>query len=163
HLDDVSHFGDADIVVEHVDAAKGLQAGRHHGLDVAGVRYIGGERGRVAAFGGDDLDGLLRGSRVAIDAEHPGTLAREGHGGRLAIAPAWPDRTGSGHQRCLSLEPIHRLLPFTMCYRSPDAAKRNPATKTASCRACLVVGLVVRQLQCRLAIRAMAWRWQHGA
>ena len=112
HLDDTSHLGDADIVVEHIDAAKGFQAGRHHGLDVAGARYIGGERGRVAALGGDDLDGLLRGGRVAIDAEHPGALARKGHGGRLAVAPAWPDRAGSDHQRCLSLEPFHRLLRF---------------------------------------------------
>ena len=44
HLDHAAHFGDADIVVEHVDAAIGLEARRDHGFDVAGLADIGGER-----------------------------------------------------------------------------------------------------------------------
>src|ERR1700719_3766702 len=43
-------------------------------------------------------------------------LAREGHGGRLAVAPTRPDRAGADHERSLSLEPLHRLLPFSACH-----------------------------------------------
>jgi len=112
-VDDVAHLGDADIVVEHVDAAIGREACRHHRLDLACVGGIGGESRRLAAFGRDDFDGLFRGGAVAIDAKHFCTLARKSHRGRLAIAPARPDRTGADHHRCLALEPLHRLLPVS--------------------------------------------------
>src|SRR5439155_797743 len=49
---------------------------------------------------------------VAIDAKHLRALARKGHRGRLAIAPTGTDRASADHQRCLPLEPFHRLLPF---------------------------------------------------
>src|SRR6185312_10230287 len=58
-LDHAAHLGDADIVVEHVDAAIGLQAGVNHRFDLAGARNVGGERGRVAALALDDADGLF--------------------------------------------------------------------------------------------------------
>ena len=117
HLDHAAHLGDADIVVEHVDAAIGFQAGRDHRLDIGGARDIGGERRRLAALAGDDIDGFLRGLAVAVDAKHLRALARKGHRGRLAVAPARPDRTGADHHRCLALEPFHRLLSlFDSCY-----------------------------------------------
>ena len=111
YVDHASHLGDADIVVEHVDAAIGLEACRDHRLDIAGAGDIGGEGGRLAAFGCDDLRGLFRGGAIAIDAKHLRALARKRHRGRLAIAPARPDRAGADHHRCLALEPFHRLLP----------------------------------------------------
>ena len=37
HLDHAAHLGDADIVVEHVDAAMGLQACGDHRLDLGGL------------------------------------------------------------------------------------------------------------------------------
>jgi hypothetical protein len=114
HLDHAAHLGDADIVVEHVDAAIGLQARRHHRLDLGGAGDVGGEGGRLAALAGDDLHGLFRGRRVAIDAKHLRALARKGHGGRLAIAPAGPDRARAHHHRRLALEPFHRLLPILL-------------------------------------------------
>jgi hypothetical protein len=110
-LDHVSRLGDPDIVVEHVDAAIGLEACRHHRVDIGGTGNIRGERGRLSAFGGNDFCGFFRGGAVAIDAKHRRALARKGHGGRLAISPARPDRAGADHQRCLPLEPIHRKLP----------------------------------------------------
>ena len=110
-VDDIAHFGDADIVVEHFDAAIGLEAGSHHRLDIAGACGIGGERRRSAAFGSDDIDGFLRRSLVAVDTKHLRALTREGDRGRLAIAPARPDRAGADHDRCLALEPCHRVLP----------------------------------------------------
>ena len=110
HLDDISHFGDADIVVEHVDAAIGLDACRHHRFYLGFARDIGGEGDCLAALLCNDIDGFLRGSGVAIDAKHLCALAREGDSGRLAIAPAGTDRSRTHHHRRLALEPFHRLL-----------------------------------------------------
>src|SRR5207249_2410430 len=62
------------------------------------------------AFVRDDIDGFLRGGRVAIDAKHLRALARKGDGGRLAIAPTGTDRSRTHHHPCLALEPFHRLL-----------------------------------------------------
>src|SRR3954471_10605597 len=74
-LDDAADLGDPDIVVEHVDAAIGLQASRHHRLDLGLARDIGGESGRLAALARDDVDGLLGRSRVAVDAKYLRALA----------------------------------------------------------------------------------------
>ena len=114
HIDDASHLCDAYIVVEHIDAAIGLQARRHHRLDVGGARDVRGERGCFAALACDDLHGLFRSSRVAIDAKHLRALARKGRGGRLAVAPARPDRACADNKRDFSLEPIHRRLPVCL-------------------------------------------------
>jgi hypothetical protein len=111
HLDHAAHLGNADIVVEHVDAVIGFQAGRDHRFDIGGAGRIGGERGRGATFGSDDIDGFLRRLAVAIDAEHLRALARKDHRGRLAVAPPRPDRAGPHHHRRLVLEPLHRSLP----------------------------------------------------
>jgi hypothetical protein len=130
HLDDAADFGDADIVVEHIDAAIRLETGGHHGLNIAGPGRIGGKRACRAAFARNDPGGLFRGGGIAIDAEHLRALARKGHGGCFAIAPAGPDRAGPDHQRRLPLEPFHRLLPFMMKHRNPDKAQCNAgATK----------------------------------
>ena len=129
HLDDAADLGDADIVVEHVDAAIGLQARRHHRLDLGFARDVGGESGRLAALAGDDIDGLLGCRRVAVDAKHLRALARKGDGGRLAIAPAGTDRARAHHHRRLALEPFHRLLlPVVLVSCSPGEAKRNPGS-----------------------------------
>ena len=110
HLDDAADLGDADIVVEHVDAAIGLQARRHHRLDLGFAGNVGGECGRLAALAGDDLHGLFCCRRIAVDAKHLRALARKGDGGRLAVAPAGTDRARPHHHRRLALEPFHRLL-----------------------------------------------------
>src|ERR1700676_325059 len=129
YFDHAPHLGDADIVVEHVDAAVGLQAGGHHRLDLGRPGHVGGERGGLAAFARDDIDGLLSGGAVAVDAKHLRALARKGHRGRLAIAPARPDRAGADHHRCLALEPLHRLLPDLL------VIARTPASSWHSRRA----------------------------
>ena len=113
-FDDAAHLGNADIVVEHVDPAVGADASGHHRLDLTGARDVGGERNRSSAFARDDLHGLLGGRGAAIDAEHLRALARKGDRGRLAVAPAGADRAGADHHRRLALEPIHRLLPFSL-------------------------------------------------
>ncbi len=112
-IDHAAHLGDADIVVEHVDAAVGLQASRDHRLDIPGAGDVGGEGGGLAAFAGDDLHRLFGGGVVAVDAEHLRALARKGHRG-----PARPDRAGADHQRGFSLEPIHRRLPHFLIVKS---------------------------------------------
>ena len=99
---------DLAIVVEHVYAAIGLEACLNHRLDIGGAGNVGGECGRLAAFGGDDFCGFFRGSSVPVNAKHLRALARKGHGGRLAVAPTGADRAGADHQRCLALEPFHR-------------------------------------------------------
>ena len=108
HLDHAAHLGDADIVVQHVDAVIGLQAGRHHGFDIGRARNVGGEGGRLVALGLDDVDGLFGGGSVTVDAKHLRALARKGDRGRLAVAPARPDRARAHHHRYLALEPAHR-------------------------------------------------------
>src|SRR4051794_13207276 len=113
HLDDAADLGDADIVVEHVDAAIGLQARGHHRLDFGFAGNICGEGRRLAALARDDVDGLPGCRRVAVDAKYLRALARKGHGGRLAVAPAGTDRARAHHHRRLALEPFHRLsLPL---------------------------------------------------
>ena len=57
--------------------------------------------------------GSLSGSGgIAIDAQDLRALARKGHGGRLAVAPAGPDRTGADHDRCLALQASHAASPL---------------------------------------------------
>ena len=49
-LDHAADLGDADIVVEHVDAAEIRDAGLHHRLDVVVLGHVGAERQREAAL-----------------------------------------------------------------------------------------------------------------
>jgi hypothetical protein len=130
-LADVDHaadLGDANIVVEHVNAAKSLEAGRDHRFDIGGARHVGGEGRGVAAFRRDDTGRFFRRSAVAIDAKHLRSLARKGYGGGLAIAPSGPDRTGADHHRYLALEPLHRLLPCLLPRWFATAQGRNIST-----------------------------------
>ena len=90
-IDHAAERGDADVVVEHVDAAVGSAAGGNHFGDVLGARYVGLEGTRVAAFAGDDGGGLFGSREVHVRAEYLRALAREGDGGGLAVAPAGPD------------------------------------------------------------------------
>ena len=49
---------------------------------------------------------------IAIDAKDLCPLACKGHRGRLAIAPARPDRAGADHDRCLAFQTSHAAPPF---------------------------------------------------
>ena len=49
-FDHAADLGDADIVVEHVDAAEVRDARLHHRLDVVVLRHVGAERQREAAL-----------------------------------------------------------------------------------------------------------------
>ena len=111
-IDDASHLGNADIVVEHVDAAVGFQAGGDHGFDIGGARHISGEWSGAAAFGGDDISGFLRGFAVAVDAEHLGAVPCKGGGGCFAVAPARPDRARADDERRLCLPAAACFLPL---------------------------------------------------
>src|ERR1051326_2605949 len=90
-IDHAAEAGDADVVVEHVDAAVGVAAGRDHGGDVGAAGDVGAERARLAALALDDGRGLFGSREVHVRAEYLGALAREGDGGRLAVAPARAD------------------------------------------------------------------------
>src|SRR6201987_5685648 len=112
HLHHSAHLGNADIVVQDVDATIGLQAGGHHGFDLGRAGDIGSESRGLAAFASDDLHGLFSGRRIAVDTENLSALARKGRRRCLAIAPARADRAGAHHQCRLALEPIHRASPL---------------------------------------------------
>ena len=72
-------------------------------------------RCRFPAFGFDDADGFLNRRRVIVQAKHRGPLAREQHGGRLAIAPTGTHRTRPRDDGDLTFETEHGgfLLSFT--------------------------------------------------
>src|SRR5205085_7548595 len=82
-----------------------------HRLDLRGPAHVRGECRGPAAFAGNDVDRLLRRLAVAVDAKHLRALARERHRGRLAVAPARPDRAGADHHRCLAAEAWHSRSP----------------------------------------------------
>ena len=98
-------LGNADVVVQHVDAAPEIEAARDHGLDLIGFRDIDGLRFRGAALGLDQTQGLFCRGGIAVDAEHLGALAREDHRRRLAVTPARPRRPRAGDNRHLVLQP----------------------------------------------------------
>jgi hypothetical protein len=101
---------DADVVDQDVDPPERGHAGQRHRLDARRPGHVGGVGGADPALAFDDALGLVRGLEVAIDAEHLGALAREQHRGRLAVAPARPDRPGAGDQRDLVLQsPAHAV------------------------------------------------------
>jgi hypothetical protein len=91
HVDDAAGLGDADVVVEHVDAAVGSRAGVDHGGDVAGIGDVGPNRPRLAALVPDDVRRLLRGGGIDVGADHLRALPGERDSGRLAVAPARAD------------------------------------------------------------------------
>ena len=126
NFNDASHLGNADVVIEHVDTAVRPEACLNHRFDLRATRNIGGERGCVSSFGGDDFHGLFGGSGIAVNAKHLSALARKRHGGCLAIAPARPNRAGADHHRYLPLEPVHPLLlSASLKQPSPDEAPRE--------------------------------------
>lgn len=68
-------MGDADIVVEDVDAAEMPDGRGDAGLDRGEVGDIGGEGESLAALAGDDRGGLFSGIAVEVDAGDAGALA----------------------------------------------------------------------------------------
>src|SRR5262249_36889219 len=90
-VDHAAEAGDADVVVEPVDAAVGGAAGRDHRGDVGGAGDVGLKGARFPALAVDDARGLFGSRAVHVRAEYLGALAREGDGGGLAVAPAGPD------------------------------------------------------------------------
>ena len=60
---------------------------------------------------------LKRGTgEITVNGKHFGALAREQHGGRLAVAPAWSDRARAGDDRNFVLQPRH-VLRYTAAHR----------------------------------------------
>src|SRR5712691_13316130 len=133
NLHHAAELGDADVVVEHVDAAVTVPAGFDHGADLVGLGDVGAMRDRGAALSLDDAGGLLGGRRIDIDAEHARPLAGESDGRRLAVAPAGPDRSGAHRDRHFALEPIrhgmfsHRLIEsYLISNAAPCALPLSP-------------------------------------
>ena len=111
-LHHAADMGDADVVVQHVDAAVGIGAGRHHAADVVMAGHVGADRLRRAAFRGDQGGGFVRGIFVRVGTQQLRPLAGEQYCRRLAVAPAWPNRPGAHHQRDLVPQPPgHVFLP----------------------------------------------------
>ncbi len=87
-LDDGLPAADADIVVEHVDAAIGLRRRFDDARAVLARRDIGGDRQRRPAFGLDHLDRALGQRLVPVDHDDLRPGARQEDAGRPAVANA---------------------------------------------------------------------------
>ena len=108
-LDYPADFGDAYIVVEHVDAAIGGDAGLNHCLDISGLTDVGAVCHRLTTLAPDDPSCLLCRRQVNIGAEYPRTFSCKGDRRSLAIAPTWPYRAGTDDERNLSLESVDHV------------------------------------------------------
>src|SRR5438093_58927 len=93
---------DADVVVEDVEAAPALDRAPDHRLALGGVRHVGDECRRLAAFAPDHPDGLLGTLLRLIGAEDLGPLPGEEDGRRLAVPEARTPRAGARHDRDLA-------------------------------------------------------------
>jgi hypothetical protein len=70
----------------------------HHRLDLVLASDVGPECDRGAPLFGDHLDRLLRGSKIAIDAQNARAFARKGDRGGTAVAHAFAGAlAGSNH------------------------------------------------------------------
>lgn len=92
-----ANLGKADIVVEDIDPSPGLQTARDQRLYIVGAADIGLVRERGPSFVGDDGNGFFRRRLVEVNAQDTGPFLGEAIGGRLAVAPARPHRTGAEH------------------------------------------------------------------
>jgi hypothetical protein len=90
------HVFDADVVVQDVDTAMARDAGLDHRLQFGRLADIGLMRERGAALGLDQRHRFLRGRQIAVHAHHPRAFARIQGRRRLAVAPAFADRSGAG-------------------------------------------------------------------
>ena len=139
HVDHAAGLGDADIVVEYVDTAIGLQAGATIAATSSAQRRRLRSR-RVAALASDDLGGLFGSGSIAIDAQDLRAFARKGHGGALPL----PSRVRSNRRRPRSLscrpDAPRRSLPICRklagrrlsVNRSITAAKNASGTAAAA-------------------------------
>ena len=73
--------GAARVVVQHVQAAEGVQRGADRGLDAGLVRDVGPDRDRAVA---GQVRRLLAGRDGDVRHDHLGALAREQHRGGAA-------------------------------------------------------------------------------
>jgi len=110
-LDRAGHTN-ADVVVDHIEAAIALEGSGDHRRTVAGLADICQEHGCVATFAPDHPARPLGAPEVLIDAEHACTLAGEQDGGCLAITDATALRPGASHDCHFSLQATsHDVLP----------------------------------------------------
>jgi hypothetical protein len=107
HRHRVARLRAADVVDQDVDAAKAGDAGLHQRLHVGGAGHVADLHLRHAAFGLDQFAGGLCGFLIQVAAIDAGALARQQHGDRLAVAPAFPHRPAPRHQGDFSIESEH--------------------------------------------------------
>jgi hypothetical protein len=119
------------LLCKHVDAAEPREAALDQRLDLAAARDVGGVHLACAALAFDDRLRLRRRVDADIDREDPCAFAREQGGGRLAVAPAWPDRAGAGDDRDFSGQPAnhHRSFRF-LIVRPSRRASPIPAIRS---------------------------------
>ena len=110
HGDRVARFRAPDVVDQDVDAAEPGQACLHDRLDVGGLRHVAGLDFGDAAFLADQVPGDLRGLQVEVAAEDGGALPGQQDGDRLAVSPAFADRSAARDQGDLFIESEHRAL-----------------------------------------------------
>src|SRR6185437_11117193 len=125
---------DANIVVQDVDAAPARLSVSHHGPDLALVCHISFKSRRRAAARCDHLDRLGRGRQIAIHAQHARALAREGDGGRAAIAHslAWA-LAGADHDgdSVFQAHVVSLPLEWMPCRENSGTAPQNPMPSCA--------------------------------
>jgi hypothetical protein len=110
-FDDPADMGEADIVVQYVDLAVGIDARPDHPTDVVVAGHVGPDRRGYTLVFGNNACGLVRSVLVDVGAHHPRPFAGEECCCCLAVTPARPDRPGPHHQCHFVLQtPGHGLL-----------------------------------------------------
>ena len=105
-LDDSTDFGNAYIVVEHIDTAIGGGAGFNHRDYISGLTDVRTVCNCLPTLAPDDPGRLLGGVWINVRAEHPCALTREGDRRCLAITPPRPDGAGANDKRDFALESV---------------------------------------------------------
>jgi hypothetical protein len=90
-LHHAAELGNANVVIEHVDAFVSGRANLDHCGDIGSFARVGAMCHCVPALAFDDGHGLFGGGLIDIGAEHACALARECDRRRLAVSPARPD------------------------------------------------------------------------
>ncbi len=123
-LDGTAHLGDADIVVQDVDAPEPRDRFGDRVVDRAGFGDVRRHDDGLAALLADDGGGFRRRLAAEIDAGDPRPFPPIGDGGGLAVAPAGARGPGSEHDGGLSLQTVDhgRLQCTSMRLPSPTTA-----------------------------------------
>ncbi len=111
-FDHPADLGDADVVVEHVDAAVGFDGGLDQRLDLILLGGVDLDLEDLAPLAADQLGGLGGGVGIDVGAHHLGALAGEQHRGGLAVLQPGPIEPAPTTTATLSCNRSAMTAPF---------------------------------------------------